>query len=243
MNENTQQFLQQMGIKQLIEMFDLLPGVLFWIKDKEHRFVHANKAFIEHHKLKSNVQVVGKSDYDLTPAHIAQQFIRDDEKIHTGGSVSERLEMNIDNAGKIAWYSTSKRPVIHKDEIVGSYGITRQLEKMATTLSSLEAIKLPIEYIKNNYADPITVEQLAEEAHLSVSALERRFKKHLHQTPIQFLNQFRLQQARRLLVETNTPIADIADMCGFGDHSYFSKQFRINFAQLPSVFRDTYRNN
>ena len=239
MKEVTQQFLQRAGVKQLVQMFDLLPGVLFWVKDAEHKFVYANHSFLEHHKLKTAEQVVGLSDYDLTPSHIAQQFVRDDEQILLGSSVSERLEMNVDNSGKTAWYSTSKRPIYNKNTIIGSYGITRQLEKMAVTLSHLEAIKGPIDYIKQHYSQPISIEQLAQTAHLSVSALERRFKKHLHQTPKQFLNQYRLEQARKMLVESNLPISDIAELCGFGDHSYFSKQFRILFNQLPSVFRDS----
>lgn len=243
MKEITQQFLQQVGVKQLVEMFDLLPGVLFWIKDHKHRFVYANQTFLEHHKLKTVDQVTGLSDYDLTPIHIAQQFIRDDNRILKGDSVSERLEMNVDNSGKAAWYSTSKRPIFVQDTVIGSYGVTRQLDKMAITLSHLEAIKAPINYIKQHYSKQISVEQLAQTAHLSVSALERRFKKHLHQTPKQFLNQYRLEQARKLLVETSVPISDIAASCGFSDHSYFSRQFRLNFGQLPSGFRELQRKS
>ncbi|WP_220735645.1 helix-turn-helix transcriptional regulator [Shewanella sp. c952] len=74
-------------------------------------------------------------------------------------------------------------------------------------------------------------------AHLSISALERRFTKHLGQTPKQFINEVRLKNARRLLIETNESIANIAQETGFNDHSYFSRQFQRLFGKSPSQFR------
>ncbi|GHF78848.1 AraC family transcriptional regulator [Thalassotalea marina] len=234
--------LDNINCIELIKMFDLLPDILFWIKDEKHQFIYANKAFIKHQGVKSIEQVIGKTDHHFAPAHIAQQFVQDDEKILAGGSVTERLEMNIGVDGNFAWYSTSKRPL--KDingNIVGSYGVTRHLEKLAKALTGLEAVKAPVDFIKENYHRPFTIEELAEVAHLSVSALERRFKKHLKKTPKQFITQLRLEKARRLLVETNIAIADVGERAGFADHSYFSKQFKLMFGKLPSEFRDNYR--
>lgn len=227
---------------QLVKIFDLLPDILFWIKDHHHRFLYANKAFIEHQGVKSLDQVIGKTDYDFAPAHIAKQFIQDDEKILAGQRVTERLEMNIGTDGKFAWYSTSKRPLTNsQNTIVGSYGVTRHLEKHAMALTGLEAVQSPVNFIKENYHRQFSIEELADVAHLSVSALERRFKKHLKKTPKQFITELRLEKARRLLVETAIPIADVGERSGFADHSYFSKQFKRLFGELPSEFRDKAR--
>ncbi len=243
-HQDQQLFLEQMGIKQLISMFDLLPGVLFWIKDKQHYFVHANQAFIEHKGVKGLENIIGKTDFDFSPAHLARQFIRDDEKILAGSQVTERLEMNISPGGDTAWYATSKQAITNEQgENIGSYGITRHLQKQAMALSNVEAIKAPVDYIRKHYAQQFSVETLAEIAHLSVSALERRFKKHLSKTPKQFINEIRLENARRLLVETNIPIAEVGDQTGFTDHSYFSKQFRLFFGELPSSFRENYQRS
>jgi transcriptional regulator GlxA family with amidase domain len=102
----------------------------------------------------------------------------------------------------------------------------------------MDALKAPVEYIRENYMRTITLTELAKVTFLSISALERRFKKHLKKTPKQFMNDVRLENARRLLIESNLPIATIASECGFTDHSYFSKQFRLLFGQLPSSFRE-----
>ena len=231
-------FLHQVAIEQVINMFDLLPGVLFWIKDENHHFIHANQAFIEHQEVKRLSQIVGKSDFDFSPAHVAKQFMRDDDKIISGQSVTDRLEVNMTQTGDTAWYVTSKRPLLSKTgDIIGSYGITRHLQKQAMALSGFEAIKAPVNYIRAHYHNQFSIEQLANVAHLSISALERRFKKYLSKTPKQFINEVRLENARRLLIESNMHISQVGDKVGFTDHSYFSKQFRLLFGELPSEFR------
>lgn len=236
------EFIEQMGGEQLITMFDLLPGVLFWIKDINHNFIHANQAFIDHKGVKGLQKIVGKTDFDFSPPHLAKQFIRDDNKILAGQTVTERLEMNMTETGDAAWYATSKRSITNQQgDIIGSYGITRHLQKQTIALSGVEAVKVPVDYIRANYHQHFSIDHLAEVAHISVSALERRFKKYLAKTPKQFINEIRLENARRLLVETNTPISQVGDETGFTDHSYFSKQFRLFFGELPSDFRKNSR--
>ncbi|WP_286262768.1 AraC family transcriptional regulator [Thalassotalea atypica] len=235
-------FIHQVGVRQLISMFDLLPDVLFWIKDINHNFIHANQAFIDHKGVEDITKIIGKSDHDFSPDHLAKQFIRDDEKVLAGITVTDRLEVNMTHSGDTAWFATSKRAIANEQGVnVGTYGITRHLEKQAKVLSNVEAVKVPVEYIRKNYHQQITIEDLAEVTHLSISALERRFKRHLAKTPKQFINEIRLENARKLLVETNIPIAQIGDDTGFNGHSYFSKQFRLFFGELPSAYRQNYR--
>jgi len=242
--QHSTSFLEHIGVKQLVNMFDLLSSDLFWIKDRNHVFIHANQALIEHLNAKSLDSILGKTDFDFSPAHLAKQFFRDDDKIIAGEQVTERLEMNMNHDGDIAWYTTSKRPIFDSvNNIVGSYGITRHLQKQAIAFSGVDAIKEPVDYIRKNYQTHFSIEQLANVAHLSVSALERRFKKYLAKTPKQLINEIRLENSRRLLVETNMLIAEVGDATGFTDHSYFSKQFRLFFGELPSEFRKNYRKN
>jgi len=81
---------------------------------------------------------------------------------------------------------------------------------------------------------------LAAASNLSVSALERRFEKHMAKSPKQFINEIRLENARRILAETNLSIATIANKNGFSDHSYFSLKFKRLFGETPSAFRKNY---
>lgn len=233
-----QSLLNKVSVKQVLTMFDILPDVIFWIKDTDSRVVYANQMFVEHLGYKSIEQVLGKSDKDFSPSHIAKQFFVDDQRVMAGDNVTDRLEMNINKSGNVAWFSTSKRALFDENGvIIGSYGVTRHLQKTVKTLSGIDELEVPVHYIRKNFHLDISIEQLAEVAHLSVSALERRFKKYLAKTPKQFIRQIRLENARRLLVETNLPIAEVAYQSGFSDHSYFTRHFKLMFAELPSELR------
>ncbi len=154
--------------------------------------------------------------------------------------VTDRLELNYTDRGELGWFSTSKH--VLKDEqgaIIGTYGVTRHLQKTSKALSHVKAIEAPVEYIRNHFHRHIGIEELAELAHLSVSALERRFKKHLAKTPNQYINEVRLENARKLLVETQLPVSQVAYQCGFAEPSYFSKQFKRLFGDVPSNLRET----
>ncbi len=243
-NNQDKKFLNQIDAEHLISMYDLLPGTIFWIKDLNSTFMHVNKAFIQHKRLKNLSQIVGKTDFDFSPDYMAKQYVQDDNKILAGELVNQRLEVNMTRSGDPAWYSTSKRPLKSKEgEIIGSYGITRLLHKQADALSAVEAVRIPVDYIREHYHQQFTVEELAEISHLSVSALERRFKKYLSKTPKQFINEVRLENARRLLIETDISISLVVDQTGFVDHSYFSKQFRNFFGDPPSQLRSNHRDS
>lgn len=232
------EFLEEIGIQQIVHMFDLLPNTLFWIKNEHSEIIYANQAFLDTYGFKSLSRVIGKSDNALSPPHIAKQFIMDDKKVMSGELVTNRVELNSNPNGEFAWFSTTKRPLLNRrNEIVGSYGFTYHLERSSHELSSISAIKAPVEFIRKNYHQDISIEDLARLAFLSVSALERRFKKYLSKTPKRFLNEIRLENARRLLIETQHPIIEIAYQCGFSEHSYFSKQFKALFGILPSQLR------
>lgn len=237
---NRDNFLKQICVTQVLSMFDMLPDIIFWVKDQDSKVIHGNQMFIEHLGCKSLDQVLGKSDADFVPKHIAKQFIVDDLKVMAGDTVTDRFEMNMNQKGEFSWFSTSKRPLLNENnQIIGSYGITRALHKTVKMLSGIDELKIPVEYVRKNYHQELSVEKLAEIAHLSVSALERRFKKHIAKTPKQFIRQVRLENARRMLIETKLPIAEVAYRAGFSDHSYFSRHFKIMFNELPFELRKT----
>lgn len=238
-----EQILQQCGIQQLIQMFDILPDTLFWIKNQDSQIIYANQSFCEHISVSNKEQAIGVTDFDFAPPHLARQFIQDDQRVMDGNNVDDRLEMNITSQGTLSWFTTSKRPLYGTDgQIIGSYGTSRHLEKTSLAFTGMQALKTPVEYVRSNFMKDICVVELAEIAHLSVSALERRFKKYLHKTPKQFINEIRLEHARKLLVETTLPVALVASESGFSDPSYFTRQFSRLFGLIPSEFRKNYQN-
>ncbi len=232
-------FLEEIGLQQIIEMLNILPNTLFWVKDKDSKIIYANSAFLAHFDYKHLEQVIGLTDIDFSPYFLARQYLTDDKRVVEGESISDRLELNMLKDGGYGWFSTSKRPLQNQhNEIIGSFGFTQHLNETSHLLSTVNDIHKATQYIHNNFSKTIKITELAKVSFLSVSALERRFKKQLSKTPKQFINQVRLENARKMILETNKPIADIAEACGFTEHSYFSKQFKSLFAIQPSYLRN-----
>lgn len=232
-------FLNEVGIKQVIDTYNILHNILFWVKDNQSRIVYANSAFIEHFECKHLDRIIGLTDIEFSPYFLARQYLTDDKRVLEGECITDRLELNMLKDGGYGWFSTSKRPLYNQqNHIIGSYGLTQHLNQTSQLLSSVTDIHKATQYIHENFSENITVKELADVSFISVSALERRFKKQLSKTPKQFINQVRLENARKMILETYTPIADIAEACGFKEHSYFSKQFKALFAIQPAQLRN-----
>ncbi len=95
-------------------------------------------------------------------------------------------------------------------------------------------------HIQRNYREPIRIEELALIANLSVSQLQRKFRKIYETTPIQFINKLRIHEACEMLKDANNSMTEIAYHCGFGSSSFFSTQFRQAQGESPSAYRSRY---
>jgi transcriptional regulator GlxA family with amidase domain len=86
-------------------------------------------------------------------------------------------------------------------------------------------------------AKPFALEPLADQFHLTKRTLLRRFKAALNDTPLNYLQRLRVEQAKRLLETTNQPIEQIVQQVGYEDMSSFRKLF-LNYTELsPSQYR------
>ncbi|MDQ2075395.1 AraC family transcriptional regulator [Marinimicrobium sp. ABcell2] len=238
-SESRQDFLSRLAPLQLLEIFDLLSDTLFWIKNAEGHFIHANEC-AQRVLISSNVPETDRAstDYDLFPQHIAEQFVQDDQRVMRGEVVEDRLEMTVLHGGELGWMSTSKYPLRdHHGQVIGSYGISRQVGQSAVARRALEVLAPSIDYVRNHYKEALEVGDLAKNANLSISALERRFRKHLGKSPKQFISGVRLETARHRLLRSTEAIATIAYDCGFVDPGYFSRQYQKHFGESPSQTR------
>jgi AraC-like DNA-binding protein len=94
-----------------------------------------------------------------------------------------------------------------------------------------------LSYLEQNYAKPITLEELAKSANMSKRSFQRQFKEALNMSPINYLLKLRLQNAEKMLKQTQKSISEIAFACGFSDSNYFTRQFRIKMGIPPTTFR------
>lgn len=102
---------------------------------------------------------------------------------------------------------------------------------------SLEKIKAILTYIDDNYKREITIEEIAGFCHYSKSYFMKFFKEIMGTSFIQYLNDYRLDTAARLLLETSDNIMTIALESGFENLSYFNRSFKKKFGITPGKYR------
>ncbi len=89
---------------------------------------------------------------------------------------------------------------------------------------------------EERYADKISIESLAEELQVSASYLSRKFKNATGLTYLDFLNQYRVREAIKLLETGRYKVYEVSDMTGFSDYKHFNAVFRRYTNQSPSEF-------
>lgn len=100
-----------------------------------------------------------------------------------------------------------------------------------------ERIKAMLHYIHEHCGEEVKLPMIAQAASISVSECMRCFRNTIGTTPIQYIRQYRIQKAAHLLLNTDLPISDIAQSCGFQDLSYFTKTFREAKGSAPTIYR------
>lgn len=113
------------------------------------------------------------------------------------------------------------------------------LRQVATAGSRAARIERAATWIKENHAEPIRIEALADLASMSPSALHQHFKTLTTMSPVQYQKQIRLQEARRLMISGQFDMARIGFAVGYGNPSQFSREYRNAFGTTPK--RDAVR--
>ena len=97
-------------------------------------------------------------------------------------------------------------------------------------------------YIDQHFKETLTLEQLAEEAHMNKYYLSHVFKKEYGISPINYLISCRIEESKYLLAETDLSLSQIAQLLGFSSPSYFSQVFRRTQEISPMEFRQRTRS-
>lgn len=113
------------------------------------------------------------------------------------------------------------------------YGISG---KNQDTDSASEKLKTVLDYIHLHYADALSIKELAAQCYFSEYYFMRFFKKHMHMTVIEYLNNLRMEKAVELFEQGYTSIIEVSMSVGFHSLSYFHKVFREKFSMTPKQF-------
>lgn len=103
-----------------------------------------------------------------------------------------------------------------------------------------ERMQTMISYIQSNYMDKITLQDIADHALVSKRECIRCFETSIGKTPFEYLVEYRIEAAEKMLRNTTVTIAEIALQAGFSSSAYFSKIFKQKCGQTPREYRNKY---
>jgi AraC family transcriptional regulator len=102
----------------------------------------------------------------------------------------------------------------------------------------LPAIEQSREFIQENFARHITMDELARVSHMSLFHFDRAFKQIVQMSPYQYLLNFRIRHASHLLISTEEPVSSIGWSAGFNSPDHFSYAFKGKTGFSPQQYRN-----
>jgi AraC-like DNA-binding protein len=225
--------------RTLFDLFDHLPRVYLYVKDRQHRYLKVNRSELILHGLEVESEMLGRSDLDFHPPALAMQYMEEDRIVfETRKPVLDRAWLVLSADGTPGWYLSTKLPLFDANgEVIGLAGVMRPYDHAADAPGSYQRLTRAIDFVLQEYRDPITVREMAERAHLSVSQLRREFVRLFGLTPNDYILRVRLLMARQKLEQTSDPVGHIAQECGFYDQSHFNRAFRGALGLRPLEYR------
>lgn len=116
-------------------------------------------------------------------------------------------------------------------------GITEHPPLSETSALTQAKLQIMMQYIHKNYSEHISLEDIAKTVFLSKSGTLNIFKKYLNTSPINYLVNYRLKRAAKLLATTDNSVLSISQDTGFDNVGYFCRKFKELFKLTPTEYR------
>jgi len=225
----------------VLELFDYLKDVLFWIKDRKGTFRWVNTTLMVHMGRSNRDQIIGRTDFDLFEPYLANQYQMDDAQVLRGRPITSRVEMIVFHHTP-RWLVTSKLPLRNASgRIVGTAGVATMAAGEGSRIWTESRLAPAMAYIKEHYHEPVSIRAMAQTCGLSIGSFHRQFRDTYLCTPHTYVRQLRVRMSCQELVFSRRPIAVVAAECGFSDQSHFTKEFRRIMGETPRNYRRTHR--
>ncbi|MBR0057443.1 MAG: helix-turn-helix domain-containing protein [Kiritimatiellae bacterium] len=226
------------NLRAALEMIDTIPGACSYVKDADGRFVAANRRNCEICHVKDEESIVGLTSADIFPAPLARAYLALDRRVRESG---EPVVAATDSP--TGDYSTDRLvksvyPVLAEDgACIGTMCVFVQTPSREQVPAWHGRIRALTAWIAENPGEEMTLEGLARRAKMTPRQLRDAFRGILGTSVTAFIAKQRLAAARRLLETTGKSVSDIAQECGYFDHSHFSKAFRAAYGKSPTAWR------
>ena len=236
-------FRDLLGVPGILAVAESVPGVSFFVKDVESRYIRANAATLATYDLRDERELVGRRAREFFPDLLAEAYEGEDRRVmESAEPVLGEIWLVPHVRGTPRWFSSSKAPLLRPDgSVAGLMGLMTPIATPEDQRTHFQELRRVIEYLETRFVEDVTVESLAKIAGISVPHLNRRFRQLLRLSPKEYILSLRVQEAQRQLVTSNAAIGEVALATGFYDQSHFTKTFRKATGMTPLKYRRNYR--
>lgn len=206
-----------------------------------------------HHALLFDLNFLSSTSSDFCQSNYMAPLLRGelmlplvvDEKSNWGSSIIYEVKDAIEtyNQKGYGWEIGIKASlfkilstVIRENKLV-----IKETSSISALNNKIDIIKKVLNYIQNNYTKRIYTEDLAKEANMNPQYFCRFFKANTGKTTVDFINQYRIEQAAKLIKMEDKKISDICFEAGFDNFSYFIKKFKEYKNCTPNEYKKQQR--
>jgi len=181
-----------------------------------------------------------QKDYPLAQLK-RQYFITKAGNLYCAASVNSLADLTVHFIQRLYGKEIANHVERHfSHEIRRAYEASGFFEKEHNLHPDEDITQIQI-WLQDNYYRDIVMSQLAEKFGLSTRTLNRRFKAALGISPLDFLQEVRINIAKDLLKTSNLSISEIVDKVGYQDTGFFTLLFKKHMATTPIAYRETVR--
>ncbi len=182
-----------------------------------------------------DLQMPVMDGFEVLEAMRAMETTRKIPVIVVTGKVLTEAEMERLNQGVAAVLA---KGLFSVEETIGHISTALEQKRLISG-EAKRLVRLAMVFLHKNYSEPISRRDIAKHIGITEDHLTFCFRQELGITPILYLQRYRINQAKRLLKESNLSITKIAFNVGFSDSGYFSRIFRRETGMSPEKFRQT----
>ena len=173
-------------------------------------------------------------EYDLNP--LEKVFVTGTDTVYAQTFEQIILELQLQKK-----YYEDSTALLFRQLLLSIARFVHETSLDKTNISSTEIIQAT-SYFHEHYRETINIEAYIEGRYLSVSSFFRKFKLYTGMTPLQYLLDIRLSNAKSLLETTDYSIGEIAALVGYDNALYFSRLFHKHVGMSPREYRNSLRN-
>ena len=222
-----------------IELFDHVADIVFFVKDREARYVAVNQTLADRCNFADKRALIGRKASQVFAPPLGERFEAQDLRVIAEGlSIHGRMELHLYPDGSEGWCLTWKEPLVDPEGVIrGLAGISRDAPALSRPGLVPAALSAALAFIDDHLDQPLRVPDLAQRAGLSPFQFDQRLRALFGLSAGQYLSRLRIGRACDRLRHTAAPLSELALECGYADQAAFTRQFRKSVGLTPGAYR------